>query len=97
MNWITLRTPAERARGLQFMKSIPANTVWVFLEVPPGCQFHSRNVPEPFELYFMGPDDQVLQASVVHPPKETRIAPPRTSYALEARPGTLGKSPARGS
>lgn len=94
--WVIFRTPLEKATGLQFMKSIPKDTVFLFPDVAPGSEFHSRNVPEPFELYFMSEGDDVLHASVVTPPHETRRAPPGTYYALEARPGTLqGLSPHR--
>ncbi len=85
-------TPALQARGLQHMPSIPADVLYVFPLVAPGLSFHSRNVPEPFDIAFLAEDFTVLDIALVVPPRGGATAPKRSAMAVEARAGTLRKA-----
>jgi hypothetical protein len=89
MKIVTFRTLEEKARGLQFLPVIPENTLYRFQDVLPGTVFHSRNVAEPFEIFFMGAGDIVLKAEVMTPPFQTEEAPPGTIYVIEAKLGVV--------
>lgn len=89
MKVVVFRTAVEKERGLQHMTEIPDDTVWVFTAIQPGTQFHSRNVPEPFEVAFLDWELRLLAKHRVVPPAESIYAPPGTVYAVEAKDGVL--------
>ena len=84
-----LRTREEVELGLQHLPRIPDDTIYVFAGPFLGGQFHSRNVPEPFELIFLSRELNILTVNRVIPPDGVAAVPPGTVYALEARPGVL--------
>lgn len=86
---VVLDTPEMRERGLQHAARVEPGTLWVFPSVREGDLFHSRNVPEPFDLAFLSVDRVVLSVGTVRPPSGTAAAPPRTALAVEARAGLL--------
>lgn len=86
-----LLTKEEQSVGLQFLLAIPDDTIYVFVSPSPGGHFHSRNVPEPFDLMFLSADRRVLCWGRVTPPNGTVSTPLDTAYALEAKPGVLEK------
>lgn len=89
MKVVIFRTMAEKARGLQYISPIPPDTLFKFLNVSPGTVFHSRNVTEPFAIFFMNADSQVLKAEVMTPPNDTQEAPSGTAYVLEVKMGMI--------
>lgn len=91
MKTIVLETREQQALGLQHLPRIPDDTVFKFPRIPPGTVFHSRNVPEPFEIWFVSRDGVLLKKAVITPPLETIQAPPGTSCVYEARPGVLSE------
>jgi len=50
VNVRVLETSEEQEEGLQHLKQIPPDTLYVFPVVPEGTEFHSMNVPEPFDI-----------------------------------------------
>lgn len=84
-------TPALQERGLQFRGQIEDDTLFYFPLVNPGVQFHSRNVPEPFDLAFLARDFSVLRKVTVHPPDGTAVAPPGTWAAVESKAGVMAR------
>jgi hypothetical protein len=90
MNIKVLRTADEKRQGLQHLAAIPADTVYVFVG-PLGSQFHSRNVPEPFDILFLSPTLNMLGRALVTPPDGVIAVPMGAAYALEAKPGVLDK------
>jgi uncharacterized membrane protein (UPF0127 family) len=86
---ITFETREQQALGLQFFVRIPEGTVFKFPRIPAGTLFHSRNVPEPFEIWFVSAGGAVLKKAIITPPLETIEAPPGTFTVYEARPGVL--------
>jgi uncharacterized membrane protein (UPF0127 family) len=88
---ITLDTPDKQAMGLQYLPSIPDNVIYKFPRIFKGAVFHSRNVPEPFEIAFVTADGYIIKCVLMTPPDSVYTAPPGTSYVLEARPGVIGK------
>jgi len=86
---INLDTPEARAKGLQHMSYIAPETIWVFRDIKPGVIFHSRNVPEPFDIAFLDAGGKVLSVHSVEPPRGTVQAPERTAMALETKEGEM--------
>jgi uncharacterized membrane protein (UPF0127 family) len=84
-----LRTREEMDLGLQHMTRIPNDTIYVFVGPFLGGQFHSRNVPEPFDLVFLSAGLQVMSQNRLTPPNDVVRIPPDVMYALEAKPGVL--------
>jgi uncharacterized membrane protein (UPF0127 family) len=91
MNIKVLRTREERDLGLQHLPRIPDDTIYVFVGPFLGGQFHSRNVPEPFDLVFLSASLQVMYQNRLKPPNDVVKIPPDVMYALEAKPGVLEK------
>lgn len=89
MKVVIYMSPEERALGLQHKPTIEPDTLFVFPYIHEGNVFHSRNVSEPFDLAFIGPDRHVLWKGVVVPTGGIAIAPPGTAMALEAKQGWL--------
>lgn len=86
---INLRTPEEKAKGLQGMSYIAPETIWVFHNIAPGVVFHSRNVPEPFDIAFLDAAGIVLAVHSVEPPRGVVQAPERTAMAIESKEGEM--------
>lgn len=84
-------TPELQERGLQWKRAIEDDTLFVFPMVAPGVQFHSRNVPEPFDLAFFTDEFEVIGRLTVVPPLGTAIAPARTYGAIESKAGNLAR------
>lgn len=78
-------TPEEKQQGLQYMSPIPANKLFVFINVSPGTIFHSRNVTEPFYIEFVDQGGLMLKHAILKPPNDIIMAPPGTVYAVEAK------------
>lgn len=85
-----LRTQAEKAQGLQHLTEIPDDMIYVFVG-PLGTQFHSRNVPEPFDIMFLSPTLNVLERQRITPPDGVVAVPLGAAYAVEAKVGMLDK------
>jgi uncharacterized membrane protein (UPF0127 family) len=86
---VVFETREQQKLGLQHLPRIPEGTIFKFPGIPAGTVFHSRNVPEPFEIWFVSAGGAILKKAVITPPLETIEAPPGTSCVYEARPGVL--------
>lgn len=89
MRVVIFNSKDEQAIGLQFRKTIEPDTLFVFPFIRPDSVFHSRNVPERFDLAFLAPDRTVLWKGVVTPTLETVAAPRGSTMALESKEGWL--------
>ena len=89
MKIVVFNSARGRAQGLQHRPYIDGGTLFVFPEVTPGGFFHSRNVPEPFDIAFVSAELEVLSLWKVTPPNEIADAPPGAAIALEAKSGRL--------
>lgn len=83
------RSPMEMDLGLQHMTKIPDDTVFVFVGPFIAGQFHSRNVPEPFELVFLSSKLEVISRHRLVPPNDVVPVNFDAWYALEAKPGVI--------
>ena len=92
MELVVFDTPAQQANGLQHLLEIPADTLYVFPLIQPGSYFHSRNVPEPFDIAFLAEDLTVLEIWTVTPPREGVDVPQDAVTVVEAKAGTLEKA-----
>lgn len=87
-----LRSRAEQIIGLQGLKEIPADTVYVFIGPFLDGVFHSRNVPEPFDLIFLDSKLEIVRRRRMVPPNDTAEVPPLDVwYAVEAKAGVLDR------
>lgn len=86
-----LETQEEQAEGLQYLKKIPPETLYIFPVVPEGTEFHSRNVPEPFDIAFLAEDYFVLSLARMVPEKDRIKAPSKSAMAVEAKAGNLAQ------
>jgi uncharacterized membrane protein (UPF0127 family) len=84
-----LRTPEERDIGLQHLPRIPDDTIYVFVGPFIAGQFHSRNVPEPFDLVFLSSKLDLISKHRLVPPNDVVPVNFDATYALEAKPGVL--------
>ena len=89
MRFVVLRAPEDQERGLQRIPRVDADTLYVFPGVQGGAVFHSRNVPEPFDLAFLSGDWVVLWKGTLVPQADTAVAPLGTALALESRAGMM--------
>lgn len=89
MNVRVLETSEEQEEGLQHLKYIPPDTLYVFPVVPEGTEFHSVNVPEPFDIAFLAEDYFVLTLARMVPERDRIKAPAKSAMAVEARAGNL--------
>jgi uncharacterized membrane protein (UPF0127 family) len=87
MQVVVFETPQEQAQGLQDLPAIDPDTLYVFPNIKPGTVFHSRNVPEPFDLAFLSFDNRVLDQRTIQPTREVAVAPQGTWTAIEAKAG----------
>lgn len=92
MEIVRFETPDQQALGLQWLPSIQPDTLYWFPRILPGFVFHSQNVPEPFEIAFFSTEGYLLSIVLMNPPDSKAIAPPKSSFAMEARPGVIKKS-----
>lgn len=91
MNVHIFETPEEQAEGLQHLDSIDPDTLYVFPVIPEGVEFHSMNVPEPFDIAFLT-DEYFVLALVRMVPTNDRIRSPRgCTMAVEAKAGRLAR------
>lgn len=91
MNVRVLETSEEQEEGLQHLKSIPQDILYVFPVVPEGTVFHSMNVPEPFDIAFLTEDYFVLTLARMVPEKDRIKAPKASAMAVEAKAGSLAR------
>lgn len=88
---MVFRTPEEKAMGLQHRPYIENDFLFVFPDTREGGWFHSRNVPEPFDIAFTDADGTVIELWRVMPPEEMVQCPPGTAVALEAKAGNMAR------
>ncbi len=91
MNVRVFETSEDQEEGLQHLKSIPPETLYIFPVVPEGSEFHSRNVPEPFDIAFLSEGYRVLTLARMVPEKDRIVAPKGSAMAVEARAGNLAR------
>jgi uncharacterized membrane protein (UPF0127 family) len=91
MKIVVLKTPFEQSHGLQYATRIEPDTAYVFPFIEGGTSFHSRNVPEPFDIGYFTKRMKLLKVSTVVPPHQTDTAPEGTFIAIEAKAGNLKK------
>lgn len=77
--------------GLQHRPYIENDFLFVFPGIEGGDWFHSRNVPEPFDIAFADSDGIVLGAWRIMPPEGVIECPPKTAVAYEAKAGNMAK------
>lgn len=85
MQIVVFETFEEQAHGLQHKPYIEDNTLWVFPYVSNGSVFHSRNVPEPFDLAFLDIELRIIGIWTITPPHEIIRVPRNTAMALESK------------
>lgn len=91
MQVVVYQTSEERAQGLQHKPFIESDTLFVFPDIHPGAVFHSRNVPEPFDLAFLSFDNRVLEKHRLVPTDAIAVAPQGTWTAIEAKAGSFDR------
>lgn len=91
MRIMVFRTPGEKAMGLQHRPFIENDFLFVFPGMEEGDWFHSRNVPEPFEIAFVDRKGMVLEVWHVTPPNGVVQCPPGTVTAYEAKAGNMAR------
>jgi uncharacterized membrane protein (UPF0127 family) len=84
-----LRTREERNLGLQHLPRLPDDTIYVFVGPFLAGQFHSRNVPEPFDLVFLSAHLDVMSRHRLEPPHHVVPVHYDAMYAVEAKAGLL--------
>lgn len=89
MNVLVFETLDEQAKGLQYLREIDPDTIYVFPAVPEGVEFHSMNVPEPFDIAFLNDDYFVLALVRMNPTNDRIKAPTGSTMAVEAKAGRL--------
>ncbi len=87
MNVSILDTPEKQAKGLQHLQAVPRDTIFVFPLVTEEMFFHSRNVPERFDIAFLDEDFVILEMATITPPDETIDPPAGTAMAIESAAG----------
>ncbi len=88
---MVFKTKAEQAMGLQHRPYIENDFLFVFPLVGGGDWFHSRNVPEPFDIAFADAGGNVISAYRMHPPGDMVECPEGTAVAYEAKAGNLAR------
>jgi uncharacterized membrane protein (UPF0127 family) len=88
---ITFATVEERMIGLQYRRSIEADTLFVFPGIGSADSFHSENVPEPFDIAFLDRQGLVLAVYRMTPTKDVVETPKGTAVALESKAGELAR------
>lgn len=91
MKVLVFETLNEQAKGLQYLDSIDPDTIYVFPAVSEGVEFHSMNVPEPFDIAFLNDDYFVLMLVRMTPTRDRIKAPAGSSMAVEAKAGRLAR------
>jgi uncharacterized membrane protein (UPF0127 family) len=82
-------TVDDQAEGLQHLDAIDPDTLYVFPSVREGVEFHSRNVPEPFDIAFLTAEYRVLALVRMTPTQDRIRSPEGCAMAIEARAGNL--------
>ncbi len=88
---MVFRTHSEQAMGLQHRPYIENDFLFVFPLVGAGDWFHSRNVPEPFDIAFGDDRGNILAAYLMTPPKDMIECPEGTTVVYEAKAGNLAR------
>lgn len=91
MRIMVFRTREEKAMGLQRRPYIENDMLFVFPGIEGGDWFHSRNVPEPFDIAFADGDGRVLDVQRIVPPREMVECPPDTAVVYEAKAGNMAR------
>jgi uncharacterized membrane protein (UPF0127 family) len=86
-----LRTREEQDLGLQYLPRLPDNTIYIFIGPFLAGQFHSQNVPEPFDLIFLSAALKVMSRHRLDPPHHVVPGHFDAMYAVEAKAGLLDK------
>lgn len=89
MNITIMDTPEKQAKGLQHLQAIPRDTLFVFPLITDEMYFHSRNVPERFDIAFLDENFVVLEIATITPPNETINPPSGSAIAVESAAGQL--------
>jgi len=89
MRVVIFNSQDEQAIGMQFRRYIEPDTLFVFPFIREGSVFHSRNVPERFDLAFLAHDRTVLWKGVITPTLETAPVPRGATMALETKEGWM--------
>lgn len=87
MRIIVFETPGEKSIGLQNKPWVEDQTIFVFPGVYEGDVFHSRNVPEAFDIAFIGEDRKILDVQTMSPPADRIAAPKGSAMAIETKGG----------
>lgn len=88
---MVFRTRKEKAMGLQRRPYIENDILFVFPDVEGGDWFHSRNVPEPFDIAFADEQGMVIDVRRVIPPDGLAECPENTSVVYEAKAGNMAR------
>lgn len=91
MNVLILETVDEQSTGLQYLDRIDPDFIYVFPGIPEGIEFHSMNVPEPFDIAFLTEWGFVLSVVRMRPTGDRVRAPKDTALAIEAKAGNLAR------
>lgn len=91
MNWVLFDSIALQAQGLQHRSAIADETFFIFPYVERGTFFHSKNVPEPFDLAFLDKDHRIIFLKTIVPQEEIAWAPPAAFMAVESKAGFFAR------
>lgn len=91
MQIMVFKTPGERAMGLQHRPFIENDFLFVFPGIEAGDWFHSRNVPEPFDIAFADRDGKIIETWRITPPDGIIECPSGTAMVYEAKAGNMAK------
>lgn len=91
MNIHVFETADEQAKGLQYLSEIDPNMLYVFPSVSEDVEFHSQNVPEPFDIAFLADNYFVLSLVRMNPTFDKVKAPAKSAMAVEAKAGNLAR------
>lgn len=86
---------SERATGLMFRESLPADSGMLFVMPSTGpAGFWMKNTLIPLSIAYIGPDGTILEIHDMQPKSEKAIRStfPTISYALEMPQGWFGKN-----
>lgn len=84
-------TLEAQAQGLQHLRAIDPETLYVFPVVSEDVEFHSRNVPEPFDIAFLTERYFVMAVVRMTPTADVVRVPAGASLAFEAKAGNLAR------
>lgn len=84
-------TAEDQAQGLQHLPAIDPDTLYIFPVVSEGVEFHSQNVPEPFDIAFLTDRYFVLSLVRMTPTRDRVLVPKGGAMAVEAKAGSLAR------